>query len=230
MPKIAEPHTWEEEAQPGPVLLFSSGNRPAPCEAKGRDEGIGAPGKRSWQPPPNNQGVSGWSEQPGGAWELCDGPWLGLRQRDAGVPSVIASGGRPARSSTGMGATSLDWGGTPYPGENTWVSWPGVPEPAGCSGPGAKRWCHRGMQGEKSLRPEGTGAAERPGDDLNKNKRGDIQDERKGVKKVKLAQVQEGEIASKIGSHWDVSICLRDVERGHKGRRRQQARKNRMVV
>ena len=63
-------------------------------------------------------------------------------------------------------------------------------------------------------------AVERPREDLRKNIRGDIEAEGKGVKKVKLAQVREGEVTVEIGPHRDMGIRLGDVERGEEGRRR----------
>ena len=40
------------------------------------------------------------------------------------------------------------------------------------------------------------------------------------MNKVKLAQVQEGEVTVKIGPHRDMGIRLGDVERGEERRRR----------
>ena len=83
--------------------------------------------------------------------------------------------------------------------------------------------------GEKG-NPSGPQAVERPREDLRKNIRGDIEDKGKGVKKVKLAQVREGEVTVKIGPHRDMGIRLGDVERGEERRGRQEARQYHVIV
>ena len=73
-------------------------------------------------------------------------------------------------------------------------------------------------------------AVERPREDLRKNIRSDIEAEGKGVKKVQLAQVREGQVTVEIGPHWDMGICLGDVECGEEGRRRKEARQYPVIV
>ena len=73
-------------------------------------------------------------------------------------------------------------------------------------------------------------AVERPREDLRKNIRSDIEAEGKGVKKVQLAQVREGQVTVEIGPHWDMGIRLGDVECGEEGRRRKEARQYPVIV
>ena len=73
-------------------------------------------------------------------------------------------------------------------------------------------------------------AVKRPREDLRKNIRSDIEAEGKGVKKVQLAQVREGQVTVEIGPHRDMGICLGDVECGEEGRRRKEARQYPVIV
>ena len=70
----------------------------------------------------------------------------------------------------------------------------------------------------------------RPCEDLDEDERSGIQTERECVKKVELSQVQKSQVSTEVGTHRNMRICLRDVQRGHEGWRREQFGEGQMVV
>ena len=65
---------------------------------------------------------------------------------------------------------------------------------------------------------------------MSEIKRGDIEDEWEGMKKVQLTGVRENEVTAEIGTHRDMGVRTRYVEGGEKSRRRKETGKGHVIV